>query len=375
MSVATLPKINTAGLTLLMHSEEKFRQGDTKGAVEDFQAASAVLQREIISKIYWNVWDLSSRPSGNSNFGEEAMLNRLVSHSAPDNHTKAEAIRLAVVKFHLDTVGSLLKRLEGASSCPLSLEEMKDPVIDFDGHTFDRSQIQEHYRHLLREGKFRAECPLTRQKGSTELIPNYSVKEVVEIYKEFGARLGHLAVFVQSLYDENKKLEAEIGVLRKEKETLASRQIKPEQELILLQFQRLIKQSAERDQMWEDQFRLWGEERSSLTQQISELRELQVFATREQIRMTQQLSERHRLLSERQEQLDAAQQQLAVSQRQLSERHLQLISLQQELAAANLQLAEERRSRQTEREDSLKVLQSYNDMDFCKRFTFFISGH
>ena len=126
----------------------------------------------------------------------------------------------------------------------------------FDGHTFDRSQIQEHYRHLLRNGKYNIECPHSREKGSSALIPNYTVKEIVTIYKEFGERLGHLALFVQSLFNETEKLKAEKECLTVENKALESRQIQPEQALILSQFQRLMEQSVERERVFEEQFRV-----------------------------------------------------------------------------------------------------------------------
>lgn len=375
MSLASLPSVNTRGLALLMLSEQKYKEGDVHGAVDDFKEASTVMQKDVISKIYWHVWDLAKRPSGIDNFGEEVMMGRITSDMDPDNITKAEAIRLAVVKYHMDTVGSLTRRLEAASTCSLSRDIMSDPVIDFDGHTFDRSQIQEHYRHLLRNGKYNIECPHSREKGSSALIPNYTVKEIVTIYKEFGERLGHLALFVQSLFNETEKLKAEKECLTVENKALELRQIQPEQALILSQFQRLMEQSVQRERVFEEQFRVWGEERKRLTQQIAELRELQVLATSEQLRMTQRLVEGQRQLGLRQEQLDTAQQELAGAQRQLSQRHLELINLQQELAAVRAELALERQSRELDRSSSQKVLESYSGMDFCQRFTFLVTGY
>lgn len=375
MAVASIPSINTKGLTYLMLSKQKFKDGDTQGAVDDFQSASLVMQKDVISKIYWHVWDLSKRPAHIPNFGEDAMLGRIASSDAPGNDIKAEAIRLAVVKYHMDTVANLTRRLEKASTCSLSLDIMSDPVIDFDGHTFERSQIQSQYLELLKRGKYTAECPHSREKGSTTLIPNYSVKDIVDIYKEFGERLGHLAFYVQDLFDETQKLKAEKESLEVEKKTLESRQILPEQVLMLSQFQQLIHRSTERERIFEEQFRIWGEERSRLTQQIGELRELQVLAMAEQLTMTQRLVQGQQQLTRRQEQLDTAQQELAVAQRQLSQRHLELINLQQELANVRLELARERESREEDRSNSQMVIQSYSGMDFCQRFTFLISGH
>jgi len=59
----------------------------------------------------------------------------------------------------------------------ISFEILKDPVITPSGITYDRKDIEEH---LQRVGHF---DPVTRVKLTKEqLIPNFSMKEVVDNY-------------------------------------------------------------------------------------------------------------------------------------------------------------------------------------------------
>lgn len=59
----------------------------------------------------------------------------------------------------------------------ISFEILKDPVITPSGITYDRKDIEEH---LQRVGHF---DPVTRKKlTSEELIPNLSMKEVVDAF-------------------------------------------------------------------------------------------------------------------------------------------------------------------------------------------------
>ncbi len=60
-------------------------------------------------------------------------------------------------------------------TCPITLEILKDPVIDNCGHTFERGAIKEH----LKKNKT---CPLSRQPITT-LTPNLQLKQTLEAWQ------------------------------------------------------------------------------------------------------------------------------------------------------------------------------------------------
>ena len=58
--------------------------------------------------------------------------------------------------------------------CPITLQEITDPVIDCNGHTFERVAIEEWYRN-------HDTSPLTNQEvANKNLVPNYALKQIIE---------------------------------------------------------------------------------------------------------------------------------------------------------------------------------------------------
>jgi len=65
--------------------------------------------------------------------------------------------------------------------CPISHEIMQDPVMAMDGHTYERSRIEEWFRS-------HNTSPMTREAISTQLLPNITVKKRINDWKERNQR-------------------------------------------------------------------------------------------------------------------------------------------------------------------------------------------
>jgi len=58
--------------------------------------------------------------------------------------------------------------------CPISHEIMKDPVLCADGHTYERSCIEEWMKHNITS-------PLTgKELTSTNLVPNHALRSLIQ---------------------------------------------------------------------------------------------------------------------------------------------------------------------------------------------------
>jgi hypothetical protein len=65
--------------------------------------------------------------------------------------------------------------------CPITLHLMRNPVMDANGHTFERSAIQ---RSLVNRPGI---CPLTNERypnGDARLTPNRAVCSMINAFKE-----------------------------------------------------------------------------------------------------------------------------------------------------------------------------------------------
>jgi hypothetical protein len=68
-----------------------------------------------------------------------------------------------------------------ALMCPIMLDLMRDPVMDANGHTFERSAIE---RSLVNRPGI---CPLTNErypKGEARLTPNRVVRNMIDAFNE-----------------------------------------------------------------------------------------------------------------------------------------------------------------------------------------------
>lgn len=86
--------------------------------------------------------------------------------------------------------------------CPLSYEVMKDPVIDENGHTYDRKSIEEHFR---KNGK---KSPFTNRPIKM-LIPNRNLKTLIE-----ESNLKEVSAEQKSAFKVQTEQEQELEVLR-----------------------------------------------------------------------------------------------------------------------------------------------------------------
>ena len=65
--------------------------------------------------------------------------------------------------------------------CPITLDLMRDPVMDANGHTFERSAIE---RSLVNRPGI---CPLTNEgylNGDARLTPNRAVRSMIDAFRE-----------------------------------------------------------------------------------------------------------------------------------------------------------------------------------------------
>ena len=76
--------------------------------------------------------------------------------------------------------------------CPITFDEMQDPVVASDGHTYERSAILA----VLRDGKKKggAMSPLTREPLSATVYPNRALKRRMQGYEEDMLRVAATAV-------------------------------------------------------------------------------------------------------------------------------------------------------------------------------------
>ena len=74
--------------------------------------------------------------------------------------------------------------LPADSTCPITYDKMKDPVVASDGHSYERSAIEEILRSV------HPMSPLTREALGTTLVPNLNLRQRIE---EHEAELDRLA--------------------------------------------------------------------------------------------------------------------------------------------------------------------------------------
>ena len=86
---------------------------------------------------------------------------------------------------HLQKLGSVKRALhsdEAELTCPISFALFEDPVIAADGHTYERTAIEEW---LKRDPSASPRSPLTRENLSSRLlVPNRTVKKLADAHRE-----------------------------------------------------------------------------------------------------------------------------------------------------------------------------------------------
>ena len=116
-----------------------------------------------------------------------------------------EASRKALVRAHDVTLPGLRSAAKHAAEraalgvrklavpneflCPISCCVMQDPVTASDGHSYERSYIEEHLKHqqTLVEQRYQrwVLSPLTRERMRVQLVPNITLRKLIE---DFDAR-------------------------------------------------------------------------------------------------------------------------------------------------------------------------------------------
>ena len=67
-----------------------------------------------------------------------------------------------------------------AFCCPITQEEMADPVVASDGHCYERAAIVEWFRQRVPPTSPKTGAALT----SAELVPNHSLRQAMEEWRE-----------------------------------------------------------------------------------------------------------------------------------------------------------------------------------------------
>ena len=86
-------------------------------------------------------------------------------------------------------------------TCPISLDIMRDPVINSVGRTYDRNSIQ-----AVIDREIIPLDPETRQPITRNLIPNYSIRSLIRVYNpQFGGKRKLTKKTKQKKINNNKK--------------------------------------------------------------------------------------------------------------------------------------------------------------------------
>jgi len=65
--------------------------------------------------------------------------------------------------------------------CPITLDLMRDPMVDANGHTFERSAIE---RSLVHRPGISPKTNARYPNGDARLMPNYAVREMIEEFNK-----------------------------------------------------------------------------------------------------------------------------------------------------------------------------------------------
>jgi U-box domain len=87
--------------------------------------------------------------------------------------------------------------------CPITLELPWDPVTADDGRVYDRSAIQEHFKHHHADLK----SPVTNEKMGDYLLPAVQHKNTIEFLLENGMIVGELATKWNEKVKQHKERE------------------------------------------------------------------------------------------------------------------------------------------------------------------------
>ena len=64
--------------------------------------------------------------------------------------------------------------------CPITLDQMRDPVIALDGHSYSRAAIQHHFRTRAADG-LPFTSPRTNERlASDQVFPNHNLRKAIE---------------------------------------------------------------------------------------------------------------------------------------------------------------------------------------------------
>ena len=68
--------------------------------------------------------------------------------------------------------------------CPITLDEMRDPVIALDGHSYSRAAIQHHFRTRAANA-LPFTSPLTNEQlASDQVLPNHNLRKAIEQHRD-----------------------------------------------------------------------------------------------------------------------------------------------------------------------------------------------
>jgi hypothetical protein len=70
-------------------------------------------------------------------------------------------------------------------NCPITYEQMSDPVIAMDGHSYERSALERWFDESARSGRnidIGVISPMTGEPMGLMLIPNYALKKAINEY-------------------------------------------------------------------------------------------------------------------------------------------------------------------------------------------------
>jgi hypothetical protein len=137
-------------------------------------------------------------------------------------------------------------------TCPITYDEMKDPVVASDGHSYERSAIEEILRgpHPL--------SPLTRATLGTTLVPNLNLRRRIEEHEaeldrmaeQMAARLASAVAGAESAANAKDAAAKEAA---EAKEAAANAEIEALRKQLALARKRVRTEDDHTDAPWEEQ--------------------------------------------------------------------------------------------------------------------------
>ena len=107
---------------------------------------------------------------------DNIQINENVNNTRPPTPPTPEITEVESIEIPQEVIDRIPQEVLNVITCPIGGEIMRNPVINSVGQTYDRANIQEWISRGNRTD------PNTRQQITTTLIPNFSIKSLINSY-------------------------------------------------------------------------------------------------------------------------------------------------------------------------------------------------